>query len=129
MQLKYTPMIRYNGVTLSTNFQYPRAPKVHCYSMSMIRRKISLIEGNAKCHRRRKFTRKGTLRQLFFFGAPEPRNPIPPPPFYILYTCIQYTYSHGRGEGVELNQRESYRGNSSQSWVENTNMTDCISSL
>ncbi len=33
------------------------------------------------------------------------------------------------GEGGELNQREGYRDNSSQSWVENTNMTDCISSL
>ncbi len=30
---------------------------------------------------------------------------------------------------VKLNQREGQRGNSSQSWVENTNMTGCISSL
>jgi hypothetical protein len=28
-----------------------------------------------------------------------------------------------------MNQREGERDNSSQSWVENTNMTDCISSL
>jgi hypothetical protein len=34
----------------------------------------------------------------------------------------------GRGRG--LNQRERERGNSLQSWVENTNMTDCnISSV
>ncbi len=36
-----------------------------------------------------------------------------------------------QGKGVELNQREG-RGatlNSSQSWVENTNMIDCISIL
>jgi hypothetical protein len=40
------------------------------------------------------------------------------------------TYSHMEGgEGGELNQREGERGNSSQSWVENTNMTVCISSL
>ncbi len=52
-------------------------------------------------------------------------------PLYTLYTCIQYTYSHREGgEGEEeLNQRELDRGNSSQSWLENTNMTDCISSL
>jgi hypothetical protein len=31
--------------------------------------------------------------------------------------------------GAELNQREGESGNSSQSWVENTNVTDCISSL
>ncbi len=29
----------------------------------------------------------------------------------------------------EVNQREGKRGNSSQRWIENTNMTDCISSL
>ncbi len=30
------------------------------------------------------------------------------------------------GEDGELNQREGQRGNSSQSWVENTNMIDCM---
>ncbi len=44
----------------------------------------------------------------------EAQNPIP----YILFTCIQYTYSHREGGGGE--------GQQSQSWVENTNMTDCI---
>jgi hypothetical protein len=29
----------------------------------------------------------------------------------------------------ELKKREGKRGNNSQSWVENTNMSDCISSL
>jgi hypothetical protein len=28
-----------------------------------------------------------------------------------------------------VNTREGWRGNSSQNWVENTNMTDCISRL
>jgi len=28
------------------------------------------------------------------------------------------------GGGVELNQREGYRGNSSQSWVENTSIAN-----
>ncbi len=31
--------------------------------------------------------------------------------------------------GGGLNQREGERGNSSQRWVENINMTDCISGL
>ncbi len=58
------------------------------------------------------------------------RTPYPSPPLYTLYTCIQYTYSHREGgEGGELNQRKGERGNSSQSWVENTNMTDSIASL
>ncbi len=34
-----------------------------------------------------------------------------------------------RWEGGEVNHREGSRGNSSQSWVENTIMTDCISNL
>jgi hypothetical protein len=40
-----------------------------------------------------------------------------------------YLFTQGRGEGGDLNQRECERGNRSQSWVENTNMTDCISGL
>jgi hypothetical protein len=38
----------------------------------------------------------------------------------------QYTYSHREGGVVEEEREE---GNSSQSWVENTNMTDRISIL
>jgi hypothetical protein len=38
-------------------------------------------------------------------------------------------FTQGRGEGRELNQREGERGNRgeyrSQSWVDNTNMTEC----
>jgi hypothetical protein len=47
----------------------------------------------------------------------ESQNPIPPHPLY-LYTCIQYTYSHRKGEGGDLNQREAEMDNSSKSWVE-----------
>ncbi len=52
----------------------------------------------------------------------EAQKPIPPP----LTHCIRVynTYSHVEGGGGELNQREGERGNSSQSWVENTNMAD-----
>jgi hypothetical protein len=50
-------------------------------------------------------------------------------PLDTLYTCIQYTYSHrGKGGGGRANQREGSRGNSSQSRIENTNMSDCIKS-
>ncbi len=38
-------------------------------------------------------------------------TPSPPPP-------------QGKGEGGELNQREDKKGNSLQSWDENTNMSD-----
>jgi hypothetical protein len=57
----------------------------------------------------------------------EAQNPMPSPHNYTLYTCMIYhTYSHEGGGGRELNQREGESGNSSQSWVENTNITDCI---
>jgi hypothetical protein len=32
-----------------------------------------------------------------------------------------YLFTHETGEGGELSHREGERGNSSQSWVENTN--------
>jgi hypothetical protein len=70
------------------------------------RRKIRLIESNAKCHYLKKLTCKGTLRQLFYLSearslAPSPYSPSP----YTLYTCIQRMYlftqergAMGRGE-------------------------------
>ncbi len=51
-------------------------------------------------------------------------TPTPSQPHTV---CIYCTLT--QGGGGELNQREGYRGNSSQTWVKNTNMTDCISSL
>jgi hypothetical protein len=62
---------------------------------------------------------------VYLFAA---QIPIPPPPPITLYTCIQCTYSH-RERGRGLNQREGEKGNSSQSWLEYTSMTYCISSL
>jgi hypothetical protein len=58
------------------------------------RKKIRLIEGNAKCLHIKKLTSNGTLRQVFICLRPRPH--IPP---YTLYTCIQYTYSHREGGG------------------------------
>jgi hypothetical protein len=53
----------------------------------------------------------------------------PPPPSHTLSVYIVLWHGEG-GEGWgELNEKEGLRGNSSQSWVENTNMTDCISRL
>jgi hypothetical protein len=40
-----------------------------------------------------------------------------------------YLFTQGRGGWGELNKSEGKRGNSSQSWVENTNMTDFIACL
>jgi hypothetical protein len=79
------------------------------------RRKIRLLEEIAKCRHLKKLTCKGTLRQLFIY--PRPRTPSPPPPLH----TVMYM-----GVGGDLNQREGEieKSNSSQSWVENTNMTD-----
>jgi hypothetical protein len=53
------------------------------------------------------------------------RTPFPPPPTHCICTYIQYTYSHKEGGGgVEPERR--LEGNSSQSRVENTNMTECF---
>jgi hypothetical protein len=62
----------------------------------------------------------------------EAQNPITPPPPLHTTHCIRVSSKlihTGRGGGERLNQREGAKGNSSQSWVENTYMTDCISSL
>jgi hypothetical protein len=57
----------------------------------------------------------------------EAQNPIPPSPLHTIYVFTVYNIHTGKGG--ELNQREGWRGNSSQSWVENTNMTVYISIL
>ncbi len=46
--------------------------------------------------------------------------------FKFLRLLLLYSIYLGGGE---LNQREGEKGNSSQSWLENTNMTDYISGL
>jgi hypothetical protein len=60
------------------------------------RRKIRLIEGNAKCRHLKKLT-------CFAAGVylSDAQNPIsPPPPLNsVQYTCIQYTCSHRGGGG------------------------------
>ncbi len=80
------------------------------------RRKIRLIESNAKCRYLTKLTCKVTLRQVFYL--PEvPSPPLTPTTPYKLY-CIR-VYSilihTGKGGGGRDNQREGQSGNSSQS--------------
>jgi hypothetical protein len=84
------------------------------------RRNIRLTHrGNAK-FRHKKLTCKGTLRQMFICLRPRSAYHPPPLPLHTVFTQERWG---------ELNLREGESGNSSQSWVENTNMTDCISSL
>jgi hypothetical protein len=54
------------------------------------------------------------------------RGPEPP---YILIRVYSILVHTGKGGGGELNHKEGESGRSSQSWVENTKMTDFISSL
>jgi hypothetical protein len=62
-----------------------------------------------------------------FFICLRPRTSYHPP----LHTIYVYTLIHtGKGGfgGKRVESEIGESGNSSQSWVENTNMTDCISS-
>ncbi len=89
------------------------------------RRKIRLTEGIAKCRHPKKLTYNFAAGVYFS----EAQNPIPPPPLthsireYSIHVLI---HTGKRGRAGELNQREVERGNSSQSWVKNNNMIDCI---
>jgi hypothetical protein len=69
---------------------------------SYYRRKIRLIEGNAKCHHLKKFTCNGTLRHVVISEA---QNPISPPPLHTVYMYTIYLFTQA-GVGGELNQRE-----------------------
>jgi hypothetical protein len=75
----------------------------------------------------KKSTYKGTLRQMSI--CLRSRTPYTSPPPSHCIRVYKYSYSLREGGGGELNQREGERGNSSQSWVENTYMTDSISNL
>ncbi len=73
------------------------------------RRKIRLIESNAKCRYLKKLTCKGTLRQLFYLSeAPSP--PMTPYSFPLTHCIRVYSYLFsihtGWGERGEVNQRE-----------------------
>jgi hypothetical protein len=64
------------------------------------RRKIRLIEGNAKCRHLKNLSVKGLCDSL------RPRNPYPPLTHCKLVYSIQYSFTQRRGDGGEINQRE-----------------------
>ncbi len=51
-----------------------------------------------------------------------------PSPFHTVYVYTVYLFPGKRG-GEGYNQREGWRRDSSQNWVENTNKTHCFTSL
>ncbi len=59
------------------------------------RRKIRLIEGNAKCCHLKRLTCKGTLRQVFI--CLRPKTPYPPPLLHNVYEYTVYLFKAGRG--------------------------------
>jgi hypothetical protein len=85
-----------------------------------LRRKIRLIDNNAKCRYLKKLAWKGTLRQVIYLSdCPLPSyDLILPPPLHTVYvytsTLVQYTYSHrervGWGGGRATVTREKVRG-------------------
>ncbi len=116
---------------VSVGFQDSERDENRLTTLYFHRRKIRLIEDNARCHHLQNWPTKGLCGRCFMSEA---QNSTPPPHKHcIVYSVYVYTIylftQGGGGVGAELNQREGERGNSSQSWVENTNVTDCISSL
>jgi hypothetical protein len=94
-----------------------------------IRRKIRLIEGNAKRRHLKKFTCKGTLRQVFICLRPPPLlwpHILP----YTLCICVYCKLIHtGKAGGGRDEPERRLEEQQFTPWVENTNMADCISSL
>jgi hypothetical protein len=71
-------------------------------------------------------SKKNSILRGFAAGVylPEAKNHIYPPPLHTVNVYTVYLFTQGRREGGEFNLREGEGGNISQSWVENTNMTD-----
>ena len=94
----------------------------------LLRRKIRLIECNAKC-----CCLEVDLQRDFAAGVSSvwgpllSYDPIPPPPS-TLFTCVRYTYSHREG-GVRVKPERRREGQQFTKLGRKTNMTDCISSL
>ncbi len=88
------------------------------------RRKIRLIESNAKRCYLKKWLVKGlcALRRCLSVWGPIPSyDPILPPPFthcICVYTTVHIlTHTGEEGKGRELTREKLERGNSSQSWL------------
>jgi hypothetical protein len=76
----------------------PTAVQVFLYNDVSKLRKRRLIEANAECRHLKKFTCKGTLREVYNVYLSEAQNPIPPP-LHTVYVYTVYTYSHREGGG------------------------------
>jgi hypothetical protein len=80
-----------------------RTEAATCY-----RRKIRIIEGNAKCRHQKKFACKGTLRQAFV--CLRPRTQTPPP-------TVLYLFTQGRREGERGGRLEPERRGEGQQFT------------
>jgi hypothetical protein len=72
------------------------------FAESIQRRKIRLIESNAKCRYLKKWTCKETLRQVFLsvWGPPHPMTPYSPlPPLHTVYVIRVYSILIHSGKG------------------------------
>ncbi len=73
-----------------------RPQRIMYYTVRIYRRKIRLIESNAKWCYLKQLTVKGLCGRCFIFWGPllsyDPRLHTPPPPLHtLLYTCIMFT--------------------------------------
>ncbi len=87
-------------------FKLNTTPQLHIIVYIIVksphRRRIRLIEGNAKCRHLKKLTCKGTCGRCLSVWGPEPHNHHP----YTLYTCISTVYLFTQGGGrVEPERR------------------------
>ncbi len=82
------------------------------------------INTKPKCLHLKKITRKGTLRQVFNCLRPHPFL-WPPYPPHTVFVYSVYLFTQGRGRGARLEWQQFTK----LGRLENTNMTDCISSL
>jgi hypothetical protein len=92
------------------------------------RRKITLIEYNAKCRYLKKLTCKGTSHQVFYlYEAPSP--PVTPYSSPLTHCIRVYSILIPTGRGGELTREKVREALVHKAVCENTYMTDCISSL
>jgi hypothetical protein len=94
------------------------------YLFGYIQGLINTLDTEAKCRHLKIFLPlKGLCgRCLSARGTLPSNDPIPPLHTVYLYTVYKFTQRRGEG-GEELTREKVREGNSSQSWVENTNMT------